>query len=445
MEFQRPHYINQLIHYEGNSLIKVITGARRCGKSYLLNELFYCALLSQGIKEDHIIRFAFDNDEDLDKIDAFFPNEETKIRQRNHLYTVNSKKFRAYISSLTNDSEPFFLLLDEIQMLDSFVGTLNAFLHHPNFDVYVTGSNSQMLSSEVETTFRGRKSSVHILPLTFKELVDGLSLSPNEVWRQYIITGGMPIVYRQKEEKEREDMLVSLCDEIYLKDIKDRKGMRNMNVLSDLFSVLSSNIGNGVSPSKLEDIFHSNKHIKVTDDTIDQYISYLQDSFLVSKAKKYNIKGNAYINTPYKVYFEDIGVRNARLFFKQIEEGHLMENIVYNELRYRGYFVDVGEVNVNEMTNRKDKNGKNIYKENSLEVDFIAYRNREKYYIQVCLNMNEEKTKIREKKSLYNIHDSFKKIIIVKDGLPPRIDENGFLIIDILDFLQDEDSLQKTF
>lgn len=443
MEFPRTRYINQLKNYEGNSLIKVITGVRRCGKSYLLNQLFYRTLLSQGVKEDHIIRFAFDNDEDLDKIDAFFPNEETKIRQGKNLYTVNSKKFRAYIASITNDSDPFFLLLDEIQLLDSFSGTLNGFLHHSNFDVYVTGSNSQMLSSEVETTFRGRKSSIHVLPLTFKELVEGLSLTPSEAWRQYILTGGMPIIYRQKEEKEREDMLVSLCDEIYLKDIKDRKGVRNMNVLSDLFDVLSSNVGNGVSPSKLEDIFRSNKHVQATDDTIDQYIDYLQDSFLVSKAKKYNIKGNAYINTPYKVYFEDIGVRNARLLFKQIEEGHLMENIVYNELRYRGYFVDVGEINVNEMTDRKDKNGKNIYKESSLEVDFIAYRNMERYYIQVCLNMDEEKTRAREKKSLYYINDSFKKIIVVKDGLPPRVDENGFLIIDVFDFLLDENSLKR--
>lgn len=442
MEFQRKHYIDQLVGYEGNTLIKVITGARRCGKSYLLNNLFYHTLLSQGVKEDHIIRFAFDNDEDLDKLDSFFPNEETKLPQGKNLYTVNSKKFRTYISSVTNDSEPFFLLLDEIQMLDSFVGTLNGFLHHPNFDVYVTGSNSQMLSSEVETTFRGRKSSVHVLPLTFKELTDTLSLTPSEVWKQYIVTGGMPIIYRQKEEKEREDMLVSLCDEIYLKDIKDRKGIRNMNVLSDLFSVLASNIGNAVSPSKLEDVFHSVKNVKVTDDTIGQYIDYLQDSFLVSKAKKYNVMGNAYINTPYKVYFEDIGVRNARLLFKQIEEGHLMENIVYNELRYRGYFVDVGEVNVNEMTNRKDKNGKFIYKQSSLEVDFIAYRNMEKYYIQVCMNLDSEKSKIREKRSLYYINDSFKKIIITKDGLSPRIDEHGFLIMDIFDFLLDENSLK---
>lgn len=407
-----------------------------------MNNLFYHTLLSQGVKEDHIIRFAFDNDEDLDKLDSFFPNEETKLPQGKNLYTVNSKKFRAYISSVTNDSEPFFLFLDEIQMLDSFAGTLNGFLHHPNFDVYVTGSNSQMLSSEVETTFRGRKSSVHIFPLTFKELTDALSLPPFEVWKQYIVTGGMPIIYRQKEEKERENMLVSLCDEIYLKDIKDRKGVRNMNVLSDLFSVLASNIGNAVSPSKLEDVFHSVKNIKVTDDTIDQYIDYLEDSFLVSKTKKYNVMGNAYINTPYKVYFEDIGVRNARLLFKQIEEGHLMENIVYNELRYRGYFVDVGEVNVNEMTNRKDKNGKFIYKQSSLEVDFIAYRNMEKYYIQVCMNLDSEKSKIREKRSLYYINDSFKKIIITKDGLSPRIDEHGFLIMDIFDFLLDENSLK---
>lgn len=441
MEFERRRYIKRLMDHRGNSLVKVITGARRCGKSYLLNTLFYRELVSVGVPDDHIIRFAFDNDEDLDKLDAFLPNEPTKIKQNGDLYVVNSKKFRAYISSLIKDDSNYYLLLDEIQLLDSFVGTLNGFISHANYDVYVTGSNSQMLSSEVETKFRGRKTSIHVLPLTFKELIDGLGVSPVEAWQQYIVTGGMPIVYREKDIDERESLLVSLCDEIYLKDIKDRNGVRDMNIFSDLFSVLASDIGSGVSPTKLENLFRGQKGINVTNDTVDHYIDYLQQSFIVNKAKKYSIKGNKYINAPYKVYFEDIGVRNARLQFKQIEETHILENIVYNELRYRGFFVDVGEVEINAKTDRKDKNGKTIYERKKLEVDFIAHKNSEKYYVQVCLNMNSDEVAEREKRSLRSINDSFKKIIITKDGLKPRRDVNGFLIIDIFDFLLDENSL----
>ncbi len=443
MEFSRKHYIDRLVKHKNNSLIKVITGARRCGKSYLLNTLFYRTLIEDGVDDKHIIRFAFDNDEDLDKLDAFYPEESTKIRIGNGLYVVNSKKFRAYIASITNDKDIFYLLLDEIQILDSFVGTLNAFLYHNNFDVYVTGSNSQMLSSEVETKFRGRETIIHVLPLTFKEMKEGLSLGSNEAWRQYIVTGGMPIVYRQGDIDERESTLISLCNEIYLKDIKDRNGVRDTNVLSDLFSLLASNIGNGVSPTKLESMLKTEKHLKTTNDTIDNYVDYFEDSFIVSKAKKFNIKGNSYINSPYKIYFEDIGVRNARLQFKQIEENHLLENVVYNELRYRGYFVDVGKVDINEATNRKDKNNKTIYAKKDLEVDFIAYRNSEKYYIQVCLNLNDEEVLKREKKSLYYINDSFKKIIITKDGLGVRRDEKGLVIVDIFDFLLDESILER--
>lgn len=230
----------------------------------------------------------------------------------------------------------------------------------------------------------------------------------------------MPIIYKQDDINERESMLVSLCDEIYLKDIKDRDGIRNMSLLSVLFNILASDVGNTISPTKLEKTFNSVKHVKATNDTIDNYIASLEDSFIVSKARKYNIKGNSYINSPYKIYFEDIGIRNARLFFKQIEETHLLENIVYNELRYRGYFFDFGEIDINEPTDRKDKNGKTIYSKKNLEVDFIAYRNDEKYYIQICLNMNDEEVFQREKKPLYCIDDSFKKIIITKDGLSIR-------------------------
>ena len=440
MEFKRTKYLQQLINKEANSLIKVITGARRSGKSYLMNTIFYNHLLSKGINKNNIIKFAFDNDEDIDLLDKYFPDEPTKLYIKHDYYLVNSKKFRAYIKDITDDANNYYLLLDEIQILDSFVGTLNGFLQHTNYDVYVTGSNSHLLSSEIETKFRGRKSSIHMLPLSFSEFVEGIKISPSEAWKKYIVTGGIPLVYKQVEE-ERISFLNELCDEVYLKDIIGRKGVKDVETLNELFGVLASCIGSGVSPTSLERTFKSQRHKNVTDDTINNYIDHFVDSFVVSKALKYNIKGKAYINTPYKVYFEDIGIRNAKTSFKQIEESHLMENIIYNELRYRGFNVDVGEVDVNEMTDRIDVNGKKIYKKKSLEVDFIATSNNQKYYIQSCLNINDSSTLEREKKSLYYIDDSFKKIIITKDGLDIRKDENGFTIIDIFDFLLNDNSL----
>ena len=434
MYFDRKWYLNQLIAKKNNALIKVITGARRSGKSYLMNQIFYGSLLKDGVKEKNIIRFAFDNDAHLDLLDSFYPEEKTKISVGKDAYVVNSKKFRAYIKSVTNDTEKFYLLLDEIQLLESFVGTLNGFLSHTNFDVYVTGSNSQLLSSEIETKFRGRKSSIHLLPLSFSEFVSGSQLSPDLAWKKYIVTGGIPIVYQQKEE-DRESYLMDLCQETYLKDIIGRKHVKDGDTLSDLFGVLASCVGSGVSPSSLEKAFRARKSVSVSDDTIATYIHHFEDAFVVSIANKYNIKGRAYINTPFKVYFEDIGVRNARTNFSQIEETHLMENIIYNELRYRGFHVSVGEVDVNEMTDRIDINGKKIYKQKSLEVDFIATKGNQKYYIQSCLNMNDEETLKREKRSLHAIDDSFEKIIVTKNGLDTFIDENGYRIIDIFDFL----------
>ena len=440
MIFERKKYLDELISKQNNSLIKVITGSRRSGKSYLMNNIFYHYLLSAGIKKTNIIKFAFDNDECVDLLDKYYPDEPTKINVNKEYYVVNSKKFRAYIKDITNENDAFYLLLDEIQMLESFVGTLNGFLGHSNFDVYVTGSNSYLLSSEIETMFRGRKSPIHILPLSFSEYVDGAKLSPNEAWKKYIVTGGIPLVYQQPED-DRMRFLNDLCYEVYLKDIIGRRGVKDPEALDELFSVLASCIGSGVSPSNLEKTFKEQRERNITDDTIGNYINHFIDAFVVSKALKYNIKGKAYINTPYKVYFEDIGVRNAKTGFRQIEETHLMENIIYNELRFRGFKVDVGEVDVNEMTDRIDSNGKKIYKKKSLEVDFIAQRGNSKYYIQSCLNISDPLTLEREKRSLYYIDDSFKKIIVTKDGLDIRKDDNGFTIIDIFDFLLNKYSL----
>ena len=441
MFFERKKYLDELINKKNNSLIKVITGARRSGKSYLMNELFYKHLLSTGIAKDNIIRFAFDNDEDIDLLDKYYKEEPTKIYINKEYYTINSKKFRAYIKDITNDSDIFYLLIDEVQILDSFVGTLNGFLRHSNFDVYVSGSNSYLLSSEIETMFRGRKTSVHVLPLNFSEFVLGTKLDPSEAWKKYIITGGIPLVYQQ-QENDRIQFLNELCYEVYLKDIISRKGVKDPETLDELFSVLASCIGTGVSPLSLERTFKSKRNISVTDDTINNYINHFVDSFVVSKALKYNIKGKSYINTPYKVYFEDIGVRNAKTGFRQIEEPHIMENIIYNELRYRGFSVDVGEVDINEITDRLDSNGKKIYKKKALEVDFVANKGNQKYYIQSCLNINDLDTLEREKRSLYYIDDSFKKIIVTKDGLDIRKDDNGFTIIDIFDFLLNDNSLE---
>lgn len=440
MIFKRDKYLNQLLEKRKNSLIKVITGARRSGKSYLMNNIFYNELLKNGIKKDNIIKFAFDNDEHIDLLEEYFKDEPTKIYDKTGYYTINSKKFRAYIKDKTNDTDEFYLLLDEIQILDSFVGTLNGFLTHDNFDVYVTGSNSQLLSSEIETKFRGRKSSIHVFPLTFSEFVAGFDKNENEAWKEYIVTGGIPIVYQQ-QKKDRYSYLEELCNEVYLKDIIGRKGVKNIEILSDLFGVLASCIGSGVSPSGLEKKFKSEWNLKVTDDTINNYIDHFVDSFVMSKAIKYNIKGKAYINTPFKVYFEDIGVRNARTSFNQIEETYIMENIIYNELRYRGFRVLVGEVNVNEMTDKIDISGKKIYAQKQYEVDFIATFGNQKYYIQSCLNISDKETLKREKRSLYYINDSFKKIIITKDGLNLRRDENGFVIMDIFMFLLNDNSL----
>ena len=442
MEFNRSRYLDRLIRNKDNSLIKVITGARRSGKSYLMNTLFYRYLLSSGISEKQIIRFAFDNDEHLDLLEPFFPEEPAKILRKNGLYTVNARKFRAYITALTNDAERFYLLLDEIQLLDSFVGTLNGFLSHANFDIYVTGSNSQMLSSEIDTKFRGRKISIHVLPLSFSEFAEGMDLSPADAWRKYIVTGGIPIIYSLPEEEQR-GYLTDLCDEVYLKDIIGRKGIRDPETLSDLFSVLASGIGAPVSPLRLERTFRSKKNIKVTNDTIKRYIESLEDAFVVSRAYKYNIKGKAYINSPYKVYFEDIGVRNARLSFRQIEESHIMENIIYNELRYRGFSVDVGTVYVNELTDQINLHGNLMYRRTELEVDFVANSSKGRFYVQSCLNISDEETLQREIRSLTAIPDSFRRIIVTRDGLAPRHNENGVLILDIFDFLMDADLMYQ--
>lgn len=435
MQYKREKYINRLIERKHNGLIKIMTGARRVGKSYILNELFFKHLLTSGVPSTNIIRFAFDSDEDIDMLDNYFPGEETKIEKQNGSYIINSKKFRAYIKDKTNEQDEFYLLLDEIQLLENFTGTLNGLLRHTNYDIYVTGSNSRFLSSDIATEFKGRGSEIHILPLAFSEYMEGFEGSVTEAWREYIITGGIPLVSLMKANEEKASYLKNLCEETYLKDIIDRNRIVKKTELADTFNILASTIGSPVNTKKITDTFKSEMGKTITIDTIANYISYFEDAFVISKASKYNIKGRKFIGSPFKLYFEDIGVRNARLNFRQIEESHIMENIIYNELRYRGFNVDVGEVVINDKTDRTDKNGKTIYTQKSLEVDFVVSKGSQKIYIQSALSVEDPKKEEKEKRGLYYIDDSFKKIVITKNGLKPSYDEHGVLLIDLFDFL----------
>lgn len=435
MEYGRKVYLDRLIERRQNGLIKVVTGARRVGKSYLMNNLYFNYLLQSGVSRSNIIKFAFDSDEDIDLLDIYYPTEETRIRQKNGSFLVNAKKFRAYIKDMAGEDETYYFMLDEVQLLDNFVGTLNGLLRHNNFDIYVTGSNSKFLSSDIATEFKGRGTVVHVLPLAFSEYIEGNEMNASMAWKEYIVTGGIPIVAKMSSEEEKETYLEMLCEESYLKDIIEHNRLRKKMELGDTFNILASMIGSPVNSKRITNTFLSVVNKDISEDTISTFIGYFEDAFIVSRAMKYNIKGRKYIGSPFKLYFEDIGVRNARLNFRQIEEPHIMENIIYNELRFRGFKVDIGEVDVSEKTNRIDVNGKAIYTQKALEVDFVASKGSKKYYIQSALSMDDPGKQRQEKKSLYNIDDSFKKIIVTKNGLKPAYDENGVLIIDLFDFL----------
>ena len=424
-----------------NGLVKVITGTRRAGKSYLLNELFYQFLLSEGVSKERIIRFAFDSDEDIDRLDAFANGEPVKIGDRENGYVINAKVFRRYISSLINENEQFYLFLDEVQLLDNFVGTLNSYLRHHNLDLYATGSNSRFLSADKATEFKGRSCELHVQPLTFSEYVNGTGQEVRQAWANYIVTGGIPLVASMGDEQQQIQYLKNLTAETYLKDIIQRNRVRKKQELSDTFEILASVIGSPVNPSKIANTFTSLGHGEITAETVDRFIDHFCEAFIIRRVAKYNIKGRKYIDSPFKIYFEDIGVRNARLNFRQIEETHIMENIIYNELRYRGFNVDVGEMNISEATGRKDKNGHAIYAQKSLEVDFIATLGSKKYYVQSALSMELPEKQEQEKKSLYYIDDSFKKIVVTRNGLNVMRDEKGITTIDLFDFLMNEDSL----
>lgn len=442
MEYLREKYVNRLIDRKENGLIKVITGARRAGKSYLMNELYYKYLLNTGVQSTNIIRFAFDSDEDIDLLDSYIPEQPTKIEQNSNVFYVNAKKFRAYIKDRTNDTDKYYLLLDEVRLLENFTGTLNGLLRHMNFDIYVTESNSRFLSSDIATEFKGRGTVIHVLPLSFSEYMQGTDQTPEKAWREYVVTGGIPLVAQMRSEEEKISYLKNLCEETYLKDIITHNKIKKKVELGDTFDILASMIGSPVNTSKITDTFRSVLNKSISSDTVGDYIDYFQDAFVVSKVKKYNIKGRKYIGSPFKIYFEDMGVRNARLNFRQIEETHIMENVLYNELRYRGFNVDIGEIRVSEKSDRVDINGKNIYVQKALEVDFVATKGSQKFYIQSALSMESQEKQAQEKRSLYYIDDSFKKIVVAKTGLNPTYDEAGVMTIDLFDFLLSDKVLE---
>ncbi len=416
MEIRRDIYLNKLISKKHNTLIKVITGIRRCGKSYLLTKLFRDHLASVGIPDDHIIEMAFDLYENKSYIDPelFFP----------------------YLKSQIKDKEMYYVLLDEVQLLGDFEFVLNSLARMENVDVYVTGSNAKFLSKDIITEFRGRGDEVHMHPLTFAEFMSVYPGDTSSGWREYMLYGGIPLVLQFGTLDQKIDFLKSLFEETYISDIVGRHNVRNKSELEELLNIISSAIGSLTNPRKLSATFKSVKNKTISQNTIKKYIEYFEDSFLIDSAQRYDIKGKRYINTPLKYYFTDLGLRNARLNFRQVEETHAMENIIFNELKVRGYNVDVGVVTSNEV----DKSGKKIRKQ--LEIDFVCNKGSKRYYIQSALRLSNEAKKEQEQRSLLMTQDAFKKIIITKDALAPLYNEEGILVMSIFDFLLNENSLE---
>ena len=426
MEIKRDYYLQKLIDRKQNGQIKVITGVRRCGKSFLLNTLFHRHLRESGVADNHLIRFAFDSADDLLKIG------ENLIEIQRENRKVDPVKFINYISSLMTDQEQYYLLLDEVQLLDAFEAVLNGYLRKSNLDVYVTGSNAKLLSSDIATEFAGRGDEVHMYPLSFSEFMSAYNGDRYMGLSEYMLYGGIPLVVLRENPADKSAVLSSLFNEIYIRDIVQRNKVRNKGELEDLLYFVSSSVGSLTNPEKLKNTFHSVKKSRITSATIIKYLHFFEDSFLLEAAKRYDIKGKAYIETPQKYYFTDPGLRNARVNFRQYEPTHLMENVIYNELRMRGYNVDVGIVPVTE----KNDQGKLIRKQ--LEVDFICNLGSARYYIQSAYSIPDSEKRVQETRPLRKIDDSFRKIIVTGDAVPAQYDENGILTVNIYDFLLDK-------
>ena len=410
MKFERKHYIEKLISSKHNHLIKIVTGLRRVGKSYLLLNLYKQHLLDNGADTSHIIEI---------KLDSFVHR---KYRKAETLYE--------YVENLTKqDSQMYYVMIDEVQMLEDFVDVLNGFLHIDNLDVYVTGSNAKFLSSDIVTEFRGRGVQIHLQPLSFKEIKEKSNDDTSSLWRDYIYYGGLPMVVIEKDKARKAEILQELLKETYLSDIINRNNVKNDAELEELFSLLASNIGALTNPNKLSNTFVSEKKVKISHNTIKTYIDYFIDSFLINKAVRYDIKGKKYIDTPYKYYFADLGLRNALLNFRQVEPTHIMENIIYNHLIGKGYKVDVGCVTLYQ----KDDEGKTT--RTTLEVDFVCNRGSERVYIQSAYSLPDEDKQKQEQRSLTKTDDSFTKIIITTDDIPTHTMPNGIIMMNVFDYL----------
>lgn len=413
---KRDTYLQRLKDREQNGLVKIVTGIRRCGKSYLLNTLFYEYLKEKGVKDDHIIKISLDDDENSD--------------------LLLPKALSRYIKNLIVDDELYYVLLDEIQLADNFVGVLNGLLKLPNVDIYVTGSNSKFLSTDIVTEFRGRGDEVRILPLSFSEFMSVYNGSSIQGWKEYYTYGGLPLVLAQKSEEAKMNYLKGQLKNVYLNDIIDRNRIQNEEQINAVLEILASSIGSLTNPLKLSNTFRSVANLPIADKTVSNYLACLEDAFLVDKAKRYDVKGKKYLSTPSKYYFTDLGLRNATLNFRQQEENHIMENVIYLELLKRGFSVDVGIVE----TSKRNAEGKIV--RTYAEVDFIANRGNNKFYIQSAFAMDTEEKQAQEKNSLLNIKDFFKKIIVVKDDIKRKRDENGIVTMSIYDFLLDENSIE---
>lgn len=427
---KRDYYLQELINRKHNSLIKVITGMRRCGKSYLLNIIFYDHLIKSGVSSDHIIRFAFDSADDLNKIGE----DLLGISENNE--KVDPKKFIEYINKQLKDSEVYYLLLDEVQNLGGFESVLNGYLRKSNLDIYVTGSNAKFLSKDVITEFAGRGDEINMLPLSFAEFMTNFTREKSEGLQEYMTYGGLPFVTLLSTPEQKIAYLKNLFEETYLTDIKKRYKLRKNNAeIDELLNILSSSIGSFTNPTKLSNTFQSLKNKSITRNTIEKYIEYIKDSFLIDEARQYDIKGKKYINSPRKYYFSDLGLRNARINFRQLEESHSMENIIFNELKLRGFNVDIG------IVEQRIKDNKGNEQRKKLEIDFVANKGYNRYYIQSALAMPTLKKEQQEQRSLIKINDSFKKIIITGGFTPQHYNDNGILIINIYDFLLNPNSL----
>lgn len=408
MEIKRDYYLDKLIQHRKNGLVKIVTGVRRCGKSYLLFNLFRNSLIDSGVKADHIISIALDD----------YGNK----------YLLDPDELYRYVKSLVMDSEDYYILLDEIQLVKDFESVINGFMHIPNADVYVTGSNSKFLSSDIVTEFRGRGDEIRIYPLNFSEFYSAYGGNFSDAWLTFCNYGGMPLCLSMQTQEDKAKYLTNLLETTYLADIINRNKLRGNAEINELTDVLASSIGSLTNPLKLSNTFASTKKVKLSTNTISAYLGYLQDAFLIEKALRFDIKGKKYINTPAKYYFVDIGLRNARLSFRQQEYTHIMENVIYNELRSRGYSVDVGVVE-----NVGKDNGLSVRK--SFEVDFVVNSGNRRYYIQSAYNIPTQEKMAQEQASLLSINDAFRKIIIVNQPILSGYNERGILMLSLSDFL----------